>query len=77
MNDTDTNGDWSEYRKLYLADRKRNDDEHKTIFTKLDAIILSLERKKGEDRMRMIVLNLGIPALVAVSLTLLTLFAAL
>jgi hypothetical protein len=73
----DANGSWSKYEKLYLADRRRNDQEHAAFDVKLDTIISRLDKKEGEERAKLIFLNLGVPSLVAVAVTLLTILATM
>ncbi len=66
------NGGWEKYEKLFLADRETNAEDHKRFDSKLDLIITRMDRQDGANRVKMIVLNLGLPALVAVGVTLAT-----
>jgi hypothetical protein len=75
MTQSDSNG-WVKYEKLFLEDRKSNQQEHRDINTKLDTIISRLDKNEGASQVKTLALNLGIPTLVAFMVTALTLWLA-
>lgn len=73
MNDV-PNGSWVEYRRLFDKDRDENIAFRKEMREGLAKINSRLDKNEGAERVKLVALNLGVPTVVAILVTLLTLW---